>query len=254
MEVPISKIGKTQKIDVEKSSGIVFHDDVGRICTVIKKENAHDNRGDKSPYRMANLLGKEWKDYNNHFIVQSAKCPLKCNYCYVDNLKSDVSMNADELVDKFAIFKSEVEPSFDTKLNVFHFMGGAPGAYAEFWPELRNSLDKKGLEDTVLFSDVILLEDHFYKNKPWQYLNLKNFVLTGCLKGTNQENFRKNTGKDLFNEALGELQNYLPSKNFYLTLIGHDEKDLNRLYDTVPKERIDFLTIVDYEVTKQKAT
>jgi len=253
MKVPIAKIGEIQRMDIEKSSGIVFYDDVARICTVVKDENAHDNRGDKSPYRMAELFGGSWKDYNNHFIVQSAGCPLKCPYCYVDNLKTDLFMTADELVEKFIEFKKEVEPKFNIKLKVFHFMGGAPALYCEFWKELRNSLDNYGLKDVILFSDVILVENYFSKKKPWKFLNLHHFILTGCLKGTNRENFIKNTGGfDLFQQSLNELRNYSSAKNFYLTLIGFDEKDLPKIYEIISKNRIDFLNIVYYRVTKKK--
>lgn len=253
MKVPIAKIGKIQKIDIEKSSGIVFHDDIARICTVVKDKNAPDDRGDKSPYRMAEIFGGDWQDYNNHFIVQVAGCPLKCPYCYVDNLKADLLMTADELVEKFIEFKKIVESKFNIKLKVFHFMGGAPALYCEFWKELRNSLDNHGFNDVLLFSDVILVENYFYKKKPWEFLNLHHFILTGCLKGTNEDNFIKNTGGfNLFRQSLKELQNYLPAKNFYLTLIGFEEKDLLQIYKIVPEERIDFLNIINYEVTKKK--
>jgi len=252
MKVPISKIGDIQKVDVAKSSGIVFYDDFARICTVIKENNAHDNRDDKSPYRMAELFKGNWKDYNNHFIVQAAGCPLKCPYCYVDNLKADSFMSADELTDKFIEFKNKAEKEFDIKLKVFHFMGGAPAAYPMFWKELRDSLDKKGLNEVVLFSDTILVEDYFFKNAPWKYLNLHHFLLAGCLKGTNKENFINNTGQDLFNQSLTELKNYLAFKNFYLTLINFEAKDLSLITKIIPKERIDYLSVINYEVTKKK--
>ncbi len=252
MKVDIAKIGKTQQIDVEKSSGIVYHDDVARICTVAKGRGSHDDRGDRSPYRMAELFGGRWEDYNNHFIVQAAGCPLKCPYCYVDNLKADLTMGADELVERFISFKAEVEPKFGIKLKVFHFMGGAPAIYCEFWKELRQALDRHNLREVVLFSDVILVEEHFVNKRPWEFLGLHHFLLTGCLKGTNPQNFRRNTGSDLFGQSLKELQHYLPARNFYLTLIGHDQQDLERIYSIVPKDRIDFLQIVDYEVTKEK--
>lgn len=253
MKVPIAKIGKIQKIDIEKSSGIVFYDDIGRICTVVKSKNIFDDRGDKAPYRMAGLFGGNWQDYNNHFIVQAAGCSLKCPYCYVDNIEADLMMAADELVERFVEFKKKAEPKFKIKLKVFHFMGGAPAIYCDFWPELREALDKRGLKNTILFSDVILVENYFYKLKPWRHMDLHHFILTGCLKGTNKQNFIQNTGGfDLFEQSLEELKNYLPRKNFYLTLIGFDEKDLDRIYKIVPKERIDFLNVVDYEVTKRK--
>jgi len=250
MKVPIAKIGNIQKIDIENSSGIVFYDDVARICTVVTDESAPDNRGDKVPYRIAETFGGTWQDYNNHFIVQVAGCPLKCPYCYVDNLKADLCMSADELVEKFKVFKEKVEERFGIKVNVFHFMGGAPAIYCEFWTELRESLDKQGLGEVILFSDVILVENYFTKKRPWEFLNLHHFILTGCLKGTNRKNFLKNTGKNLFEQSLKELNSYTSAKNFYLTLIGFDETSLEDVYKIVSKNRIDFLNIINYEVTK----
>jgi MoaA/NifB/PqqE/SkfB family radical SAM enzyme len=252
MKIPISKLGKTQRIDVEKSTGIVFHDNIARICTVVKDKNAYDNRGDKSPYRMAELFGGDWHDYNNHFIVQAAGCPLKCPYCYVDNLKANLSMSADDLVKRYAKFKEIVEPRFNIKVNVLHFMGGAPALYCKFWKELRDSLDNHGFKDTVMFSDVILVENYFAKQKPWKMMDLHHFIVTGCLKGTSKENFVKNTGFDLFEQSLKELKNYLSFKNFYLTLIGCNEAELPKIYKIIPRDRIDFLNIINYEVTKKK--
>lgn len=253
MKVPVAKIGEIQKIDVERSSGIVFHDDIGRICTVVKPDKAFDDRGDKSPYRMAHLFGGDWQDYNHHFIVQAAGCPFRCPYCYVDNFRTDLRISADQLVERFIEFKKKVEPKFKIKLKVFHFMGGAPAIYCDFWPELRSALDRKGFKDVVLFSDVILVENHFYKVRPWEYLNLHHFILTGCLKGTNREDFIKNTGGfDLLGQSLRELKHYLSSDNFYLALIAFDEKDLDKIYKIIPKERVDFLTVVNYEVTRRR--
>jgi len=252
MKAPIAKIGEIQRIDIEDSSAPVFYDDIGRFCKVVKPQSVH-NRGDKSPYRMANLFGGNWQDYNNHYIVQAAGCPLDCPYCYVDNFKADYHMSADELVERFVDFKERAEDKLGIYLKVYHFMGGAPALYCDFWPELRESLDRHGLEETILFSDTILLENHFAGVKPWEHMGLHHFILTGDLKGTNPENFKKNTGGfDLFGQSLEELKHYLPHENFYLTLIGFEEKDLPEIYKIVPKDRIDFLSIINYEVTKRK--
>lgn len=61
MKVPIAKIGDIQKIDIRKSTGIKFYDDIARICTVVKKDSSYDDRRDKSPYRMAELFGEAGK-------------------------------------------------------------------------------------------------------------------------------------------------------------------------------------------------
>jgi uncharacterized Fe-S cluster-containing radical SAM superfamily protein len=249
MNIPIAALGPLQKIDIENSSGIVFYDDDARICTVIKQPESKDERGDKSPFRMANLFGGNWQDYNNHFIVQVSGCPLSCPYCYVDNLKPDRFYTSKELVNKFIHFKKQFN-----NINVFHLMGGAPGVFCSVWPDLRSELDLSGSTDVILFSDVIFVEEFFFNKKPWDFLNIKNFLLTGCLKGTNRKNFFDNTKHDLFENALNELKHYIDYSNFYLSLINYDENDLVNIYKIIDKDRIDFLKIINYEVTKQRMT
>lgn len=252
MKIPIAKLGEIQKIDIERSSGSRIHNGLSRICTVIKAKTSPDNRQDNVPFRMEDLFGGHWNSYNNHYIIQVAGCPLKCHYCYVDNLAPNKKMDASEIVEDFSRMKSRAQKS-GLDVNVLHLMGGAPAKYPSFWKELRQTMDINN-HNNILFSDVILVENHFYGVKPWEYLNMDNFILTGCLKGTNRENFKQNTGKDLFDVALGELENYSQAKNFYLTLINHNEKEIERIYNIFPKEKVDFLTVVDYEVTKSRRT
>lgn len=253
MKVPIANIGKTQELDVLKSSGVVLFHDLSRVCTVIKPNMAFDDRGDKAPYRMSKLFGGKWEDYNNHYIIQVAGCPLECWYCYVDNLKPKVKLSADEIVYDFYRTWRQANKCCLDEINVLHLMGGDPGKYPEFWKELRKSMDEgEEFRKKILFSDVIFVENHFYGVKPWEYMNLPNFLLTGCLKGTNRQNFLENTGKDLFEQSLSELEKYVNHPNFYLSLINYNEKDLSRIFSIIPKERIDFLKVIDYEVTKRR--
>lgn len=67
MKIPVSRIGKKQKYDILNSSGIRLHDEFGRLCAIIKDEDAVDNRCDKSPFYITELLGLDcssWKLYN----------------------------------------------------------------------------------------------------------------------------------------------------------------------------------------------
>lgn len=57
MIIPIAEIGEIQEKDILKSSGVVLYNGVSRICTVVKPGMAFDDRGDKSPLRMAELFG-----------------------------------------------------------------------------------------------------------------------------------------------------------------------------------------------------
>jgi len=72
------------------------------------------------------------------------------------------------------------------------------------------------------------------------------------LKGTNRENFKQNTRRDLFVQALLELKEYLLFENFYLTLINYDKEDLPWVYSWIDKDRVDLLAVVEYEATKAK--
>ncbi len=249
--IPISKIGPGQMIDVKQSSGKKYYTEYYRLCEVIKGRETFDDRHDRSPHRMAKLFGGSWQEYNYHFIVQSAGCPLKCPYCYVDNLKANQYLSAQDLVEDFVQFREAVRKYQQINIRVFHFMGGAPGMHSEYWPQIRDMLDKQGQQDVILFSDVIFIEDRQSGNQPWQYLTLKRFLLTGCLKGVNTQNFYDNTGYDLFNSALEELTHYVNANNFYLTLIKNDN-DISRIKNMINPTKIDILRVVNYEVTKRR--
>jgi uncharacterized Fe-S cluster-containing radical SAM superfamily protein len=253
-QIPVSKIGDIQMEDILKSSGAALTNGLGRICTVVKPDMAFDDRRDTAPQRMAQLFGGKWQDYNQHYILQVAGCPLECWYCYVDNLEADLEMDSIDVVNDFySHWRQAHRCCIDGEVNVLHLMGGDPGMYPEFWKELRQEMDaREEFQEKVLFSDVIFVENHFYDIKPWEYMDMHHFMLTGCLKGTNRKNFLKNTGKDLFNKALRELDHYVDKENFYLSLINYDEGDLPRIYSIMPKERIDFLKVINYEVTKSK--
>jgi len=256
MKLPVSKIkGTIQELDIKKSSGIVFYNDMARVCTVIKPSNAKDDRKDRSPYRMAQLFGGTWRDYNNHFIIQLAGCPLKCWYCYVDNLKADFYLSVEDIVDMFVQFKRECKKKFGVEVKVLHLMGGAPAFYCNSWPLFREELDKRGLHDVILFSDVIFVENYFNsKIKPWKFLDINNFILTGSLKGLTKEDFLKNTGRDLFDVAIKELRNYIDAPNFYVTLLNVDLKFLTGLYQIIDKKKVDVLQVVEYEVVKRRSS
>lgn len=249
MKVPISKIGELQRKDIEDSSGIVLYDDYARICTTVKPDGGI---GDRSSYRMAEMFGGEWQDYNNQYIIQVAGCPLDCRYCYVDNQEEDTCWSAISVVSNFMAFRWQLRTEFHESLKVLHFMGGAPGVYCAFWRELRHELDYQHCENVILFSDVIFVEAWTRQVRPWNYMDLDRFIVAGCLKGTDRGSFEQNTGKDLFSQAVMEMLMYPVHDNFYLTLIGYEEKDLPTIYRFVEPWRIDLLNIVEYEATKAK--
>lgn len=249
IRIPISKIGELQLKDIEASSGMALYDKYARVCTVVKEGRGI---GDRSPYRMADMFGGKWQDYNNQYVIQAAGCPLDCRYCYVDNLAENTLWTATSIVSHFLAFRWQVITELHESLNVLHFMGGAPGVYCNAWRELREELDYQRCENVILFSNVIFVENWMHNVLPWTCMNLPNFIVEGCLKGTNRENFRRNTGTDLFSRATVEMQKYPVHDNFYLTLIGYDEKDLPTIHNWIDPKRIDLLNIVRYEATRAK--
>lgn len=242
MNIPISKIGPLQMVDVLKAGR--FQNGFARICKVVESPNWH---GDKSPLRMSKLFGKPWRDYDTHMVVQVAGCPLNCKYCYVDNLKQDYLCSEHDIVEWFLMFK-EKHP----EIEVIHICGGLPAKYPEFWGVLRDALDERGLQEIVILSDTVFLENYLHNVEPWDFLNTHNFAMVGCLKGTTRLNFIENTTRDLFETALKELQYYVEHKNFWLSLIEYDVTGLPRIFDMVPHERIDFLNVVNYYAVRMR--
>lgn len=248
--IPIGKIGETQKVDIARSQGLVLYDNYARICSVCQPKKSPI--GDTSPRRIAKLFGGRWQDYNNHFVVQVSGCPLNCWYCYVEGESPSKNFTPQGLVDLFVQFRSAALDNFRAAVNVFHLMGGDPALYCTFWPLLRYELDSRGMKNVILLSNTVLVEKATRGVQPWKYLDMNHFILSGCLKGVNRADFLKNTGKDLYHAAVSELKYYVRAKNFYLTIVGHENLDWDGLYALIPKERIDFLKVVDYEVIKRR--
>ena len=264
MTIPLSRFGPLQIEDIEDSSGVVCYNEYFRICQVIKDMDAFDGRGDRSPIRMAELFSVPNPDYpdykldpyilNFHTIFQVSGCPISCPCCYVDNLKEDVLVDARDIVPKYADIMCDLYEGWGYFSNVLHMMGGCPGRYSKFWIELRSALDDFGFDNMVLFSDVILLENFFWKNEPWNNMDISNFMLTGSLKGLDKDTFIHNTGFDYYNKAMKELEHYVDKPNFYLTVLPlyegqYTEEMYSNLYNYIPKDKVDTLSAIKYKAS-----
>lgn len=243
-EIQISRIGPVQLLDVEHS-GNELHDEFFRTCTVLQGDPPKSDIGDDVPYRILSLYGGSIWDWNNHFIVQVAGCPLKCWYCYVDNLKVDKIVSVKDLVSSFVKFRYEVP-----NLNVFHFMGGCPGRYSYLWKEIREELDRAGLRDCIFLSDIILLENWYWSQKPWENIPERS-IISVCLKGTNFQNFLSNTGVDGFAQAVHELFYYFNKKQIYFSLLNWDEMD-KPFIEALLGYKLNWLVVKEYEVVKRR--
>lgn len=251
-KIEIAEIGRVQTLDVMHSGKEVF-DKFFRTCTVLQEHAPgqppflpYSDIGDTSPHRIAKLYGGDWQKWNKQFVVQVAGCPMKCWYCYVDNLEPGIKLAPRELVFWYKEFRSKVPD-----LNVFHFMGGCPGRYSYLWKEIRYEMDKQGLEDCVFLTDVILVEELFYQQKPWNDIPSMSIVQV-CLKGTNFENFKHNTGLDLFHEAISEVRHYIGKPQVYFALIEESPAGRAFAYELFGFSNIDRLRVKMYEVVKQR--
>jgi len=250
---PVSRIGQNQLVDVEHS-GMEIHDDYFRTCTVLQSKACLvsgasipiSDIGDTSPLRMVKRFGETVDHWNKHFVVQVAGCPLRCWYCYVDNLEHDDYFTCQQLVDKFKEFREKV-----SNLNVFHLMGGCPARYSHMWPLLRNTLNRNGLDDVVLLTNVILVEHCLYDEHPWSNIPERTLVDV-CIKGTNKNSFLLNTKQDLFEEAMAELRRYVCLDSVYYSMIEPDCTDVKAFQAFLGSENIDMLTVKMYEVVKRR--
>lgn len=244
-EIEIAELGGIQLIDIMHSHNEHF-DSHFRTCTVMQGDPPISDIGDTSPHRIARLYGEDWSHWNRQFVAQVAECPMRCWYCYVDNLEPGIEFTPRELVLWYREFKRQV-----SDLHVFHFMGGCPGRYSYLWKEIRNEMDKQGCEDDVFLTDVILVENKVYDVEPWNDIPHMSIVQV-CLKGTNFDNFRKNTRTDLFHEAVSELHRYIGKKQVYFALIEQSDAGTEWAAEMLGVENIDFLEVKEYEVVKER--
>ncbi|KKM21912.1 hypothetical protein LCGC14_1630670 [marine sediment metagenome] len=244
--IAISRLGEGQLLDVKKS-GAELYTDYFRTCTVLQGEPPTSDIGDNVPYRMAKLFGHDWQYWNRHFVVQVAGCPLACWYCYVDNLKADLRISVTDLVGQFISMRA-----LASDLNVFHLMGGLPGLYCKEWKEIRAELDKQGCEDVLMLTNVVLLEDAYFRKMPWLYIP-ERCLVSVCLKGMTKSSFITNTGKDMFSAAMRELPHYIGRENCFFQIFEEDEASTRWIIDLVGEDNIDWLRVKEYEVVKMRS-
>lgn len=166
-------------------------------------------------------------NYNEQFVVQLKGCPLRCPYCYVtvDGVHNGTYslISTEQLVKDFN----------NSKLPVFHLMGGAPALYINYWKEILERLDKQ----TVFHSDLLLVEGEYPKDIIENLASYKNSLYAVSIKGYNAAEFRKNTNVEL-NEGLF-WRNFdmivdcgLP---FYLTYTGMTKQSIESIKEIIIK-------------------
>lgn len=242
--IELSKLGEIQLRDVERS-GVEWHNYYARTCTVLQGNPPKSDIGDTTPFKMVNLYGESLEHWNRHFVIQVASCPLNCWYCYVSNLKPNMNIDVVELVEEYKYARRQVP-----NLNVLHFMGGCPGRYSYLWLEIRQVMDAEGLADCLFLSDIILVENWIYGERPWDCIPDRS-IISVCLKGSNFRNFERNTGRNLFAQALWELPNYYYKPQVHFSAIGFDLQDRKYLEQLLGNDT-DWMTVKEYEVVKER--
>jgi Organic radical activating enzymes len=189
-----------QKRDIKDNN--ILNDGLYRKCDVYKGGGGYD----KFPSICEKRLGY---NYYNQFVVQLFGCPLKCPYCYVtpDGIFGEyVEINADDMVNAFV----------DSKLDIFHLMGGAPALYIEDWILIIDKIEK----NKVFHSDLLLIEKD-YSIDILKNINQANTLYAVSIKGIGYD-FEANTGVK-FNENLfwNNLNKVIENGlNFYFTFTG----------------------------------
>lgn len=164
----------------------ILNNGLYRKCNTYKGGGGYD----KFPAIYENRTNQKG-NYNEQFVVQLKGCPLRCPYCYVtlDGVHNgEFSLiSTDQLVKDFK----------DSKLPVFHLMGGAPALYIDYWHEI---LDQLNVDD-AFHSDLLLLEGKYSRDIIEKLATYKNSLYAVSIKGSNNTEFKTNTGVD-FNEKM----------------------------------------------------
>ena len=168
-------------------------------------------------------LDKEINKYCEVFIYQLKGCNLHCPYCFVDDFNKNGKYDSNsgffsmqEIIREFEL--ERIKRTNEKNINQIYRIrasGGEPSIVPEQWLSLLQELDKRGLSRTVhVQSDTNLTTGHFLdaleennrieKNILNKIAEYKNFSLLCSFKGTDKENFSKNTGVDssLINEQM----------------------------------------------------
>jgi uncharacterized Fe-S cluster-containing radical SAM superfamily protein len=157
------------------------------------------------PYQMAQALyGGTWNDYNKAFIIQVAKCNLRCFYCYCDQdllegkthneAGAEVArwFDVDEILD---MWRGE------SGLPIFRISGGEPTLVPEFliqmiaaFEDMHDTLAETGFLwiDTNLSTGRSFIER--YKKSATALEYHPNVGVSGCFKGFTDEDATKATG------------------------------------------------------------
>lgn len=184
---------------------------------------------------------------NKQFVVQLFGCPLDCPYCYVTR---------DGIFGKSAIYTSTelVRIFHESGQKIFHLMGGAPALYLEKWNDIVSRLE----DDDIFHSDLLLIEK-LYDYDWLARIAKENVLLAVDIKGVTPEDFKKNTGRDLYEELFWRnfdtvvksgVDFYLTFTNPALSYIEEFKETLIKRYGEWVLDDSFTINLIEYEALK----
>jgi len=198
---------REQRLDIRPED--MLPGGVFRVCDVYKSGGGYDKF--PSIYKAKTGKGVDPRQ----FVVQLYGCHLECPYCYVtpNGVWGDYEeYTSEEMVKEFLLAREYTQ----TDIRTFHLMGGSPGLYIEYWPELIGMLDNYG--SFVFHSDLTLTEKRL--NRPLlQAISQPNCLYAVNVKGVDRYDYKRNTGKE-FDSGMFWLNLYdlwIMDVPFYLT-------------------------------------
>ncbi|CAL7960850.1 putative Fe-S oxidoreductase [Gammaproteobacteria bacterium] len=166
----------------------------------------HDTLSD-SPVTIATKLGKNWRDYNYHVIIQSAVCNFRCFYCYVDYSflgGKMVEVAADEVIKQF-LQEREKALVNGQQYNVLRISGGEPMLIPDLTLICLRKIKELKLDDTVCVKTETNLSPLAKVNglalaAEWadfeELSKYKNFIIHPTVHGISAKNLHNNCSVD----------------------------------------------------------
>ena len=166
----------------------------------------------------ARRLGRTASDVECAQVFQNSVCNWRCWYCFVPSslLKGSADHAKWVTTDALVALYEEVKD----RPEIIDLSGGQPDLTPEWIPWMMDSLEKRGLADTVyLWSDDNLSNDYFWSclksTEIDRIKSYKNYGKVGCFKAFDRRSFAFNT---LAEESLFDRQFELFEKSVRLGL------------------------------------
>lgn len=184
-----------------------------RKCDIYKGGGGYDKFSDIYKIR----TGITDKNFNNQFVAQLYGCPLKCPYCYVTSygvFGEYINVSTEKILTDF----------YNSHLDVFHLMGGAPAIYIDRWIDILEKLK----EEYPFHSDLLCVENYYNIDTLKALAKFKNSLYAVSIKGSTPEEFKRNTNvefnDDMFWTNLINLYTY--NVPFYITFTGMSKESI----------------------------